>query len=46
MDKINKVFPDEEFEVTNSGDSCLACCFTCGAAGWGTDTMKLKRDDM
>jgi hypothetical protein len=24
----------------------MACCFTLGAAGWGTDTMKLKRDDM
>jgi hypothetical protein len=43
---LTKTFPDETLEVTDNCESCLACFFTCGCAGWGKEKIELKANDM
>lgn len=43
---LTKTFPTESMDVTDNCESCLACCCTCGCAGWGKERLELKENDM
>jgi hypothetical protein len=44
MDRQYSTFEDKEFDMTNTIESVLGCCLTCGVQGFATETMKLDAD--
>jgi hypothetical protein len=43
-DRVVKSWGVKEYDMTNNCESMLACCVTCGLAGFGREKLTLSED--